>query len=161
MKQITALILSLFLIKPGVHCQEAVVEAGTEVHFKSKKPVELSNLFVGKKISFILSRDIRAGDAVVIHSGTEFQGEVVTGAGQFILGMPESLFIQFNEVCEGAVCLPLMQAKYWRGSNRVGWAAGLALPTLCISLFIIGGKVKNVDKKEVVLKTVGSVVVKI
>lgn len=161
MKRITILILSLFLINPGVYCQEAVIENGTEVHFKSKMPVELSNLFVGKKVPFILSRDIRVGDTVVIHSGTEFQGEVVTGDGQFLLGVPESLFIQFNNVCEGAVCLPLMQAKSWRGSNRVGWAAGLALPTLCFSLFIVGGKIKNVDKQDVVLKTVGPVVVKI
>lgn len=66
MKRFIALILSLFLINNGVYGQDTVVETGTEVHFKSKMPVELSNLFVGKKVPFILSRDIRIGDAVVV-----------------------------------------------------------------------------------------------
>ncbi len=157
MRSLSTLILSLLLINVSCFSQEKVVPSGTEVYLKSKAPVALSGLYVGKDIPFIVSRDVKVNEAVVVRAGTELRGNVITGNGGFIIGMPEVLFVQFNEVCDGTVCLPLMKSIKFQGSSRAGWAWGLALPTLALSLFIVGGKVKNLEKKEVAIETVAPV----
>jgi hypothetical protein len=112
---------------------------------------------VGKDIPFIVSRDVKVNEAVVVRAGTELRGNVITGNRGMFIGMPEVLFVQFNEVCDGGVCLPLMKSIRFQGSNRAGWAWGLALPTLSLSLLIFGGKVKDLEKKEVAIETVAPV----
>jgi hypothetical protein len=125
--------------------EKITIKEGTPVILSLEKSVDSSQANVGDLVDFIVTRDVKVNDTIVIRVGTHARGEVTSVEGSGAVGKPGKISVAVKNVkAVDGTDVPLRARIDREGKSKQTTALLVGIILCIIGLFVIKGEHGNI-----------------